>query len=999
VGLFNNNQADGCSVALLGKLLAFSQAINRAEDKAEVINAFLKLLADETDNQVVGSVGVFIKNPASNRLDVTIIGINNPALNADITDENLRSALNIKESTVIKRNQHPAGYLEEKLFHHKLAAYILTPIISGNENYGTVKIDLLKGKQTSRPESQLSSDDEHYLQLLVTQLANRLEDLEFRQQLVTHHCEHFFDKTILALKNNANAHNALTILCQQLEQLVSTSPASLLPTKWDLYHKDSPAQLKHWTSSNNLNKSTSPSIEPYYSKNSHIWHFMESGESERIYTITDLKNSSLNGFNGDWQASLCIRTELRVNQVPNWGASSEWVYVVLWSKHPDALTKYQVRYQELVYELVRQIQNKPNAPVKVDENYFKKTRDVFDLLFSIKNTKPLKEFLVKQAKILVPGSEAASYGEVHIKAGQEPIISIIAVTDTNDCPDKYRKFPHPLKNGGLWERLWETQTTITVNNNYEKPTFGVMPIDNPRSAIAVPVFQDNKLHGVLSLCSSKENVFLSDKKDVLEWLVQAFSGKLRELTKNRAAEHQTSDESREIQAIQALINFFTDDDAESKRIEEIDDLVKAALMKIIPSIGCSSWGLFKGDDNRYELLAHQSLNIDNTALNNLRFTPVGDVLRGERKELLAGTLPSDNRFTKLKNLLPTATNSCLALPIRIQEYRSPDQTQTDIPRAQTRLLAIFLFHFHADQFNYGDLMFLKLAISLLEALIQQRAFQKEIDRITPLAFSGEAAASIAHEIKNPCQPLRTFITMMETAWQENLWVRDDFCQGMKTRLQDANKALDRINENVVKLIQLSDITHFTPELVPIADMLKSVSDYQWYGETLTIKEPPIKIMLDELPLHLPAIRYSKVHLSTILTNLIKNAVQAIEGSAKRVGEIHIGAVWHETKSTDDKKLGLEPRVDKHHDTKEFQEHLLEIYIKDDGPGISAEVKRRMFLPFETTKKTGTGLGCTICQRMMHTIGGVIKVDSVLGQGATMRLLFHRDSLVDSRGRP
>ena len=109
-------------------------------------------------------------------------------------------------------------------------------------------------------------------------------------------------------------------------------------------------------------------------------------------------------------------------------------------------------------------------------------------------------------------------------------------------------------------------------------------------------------------------------------------------------------------------------------------------------------------------------------------------------------------------------------------------------------------------------------------------------------------------------------------------------------------------------------------------------------------------------------------------------MQAIEGTVKRTGQIHVGAV-------------LSGRIEQQNNKKPDTDYPLKIYVKDDGPGISSDVKRRMFLPFETTKTKGTGLGCSICLRMMTNINGKIEVDSVLGQGATLRLLFHKDSLI------
>ena len=222
----------------------------------------------------------------------------------------------------------------------------------------------------------------------------------------------------------------------------------------------------------------------------------------------------------------------------------------------------------------------------------------------------------------MPDAETASYGEVNSE-GKEPVITILAVTD--GCLPQYHHYPnHPIKNDGLWQRLWETQATITVNNAYSQPGIEIPPIGNARSAIVIPLFVDQKLHGILSLCSSKENVFLADKRNVLEWLVQAFSSKLREINRNPGVlNNKASDESREVKAIQNLIDFFTGDKAESAAIKGTDELVKTAIEKIIPYTDCSWLGLYlKATTITIKYLPiNVIIMTDRTAVNNLQFTP------------------------------------------------------------------------------------------------------------------------------------------------------------------------------------------------------------------------------------------------------------------------------------------------------------------------------------------------------------------------------------------
>ena len=63
-----------------------------------------------------------------------------------------------------------------------------------------------------------------------------------------------------------------------------------------------------------------------------------------------------------------------------------------------------------------------------------------------------------------------------------------------------------------------------------------------------------------------------------------------------------------------------------------------------------------------------------------------------------------------------------------------------------------------------------------------------------------------------------------------------------------------------------------------------------------------------------------------------------------------------------------------------EEQFLRIHIRDNGPGIPAEIQDRIFVPFFTTKKTGTGIGLSIAQKIVHAHGGVLDMDSEIGKG-------------------
>jgi signal transduction histidine kinase len=62
-------------------------------------------------------------------------------------------------------------------------------------------------------------------------------------------------------------------------------------------------------------------------------------------------------------------------------------------------------------------------------------------------------------------------------------------------------------------------------------------------------------------------------------------------------------------------------------------------------------------------------------------------------------------------------------------------------------------------------------------------------------------------------------------------------------------------------------------------------------------------------------------------------------------------------------------------------------VQDDGPGIPAEIRDRLFEPFVTGRPGGTGLGLAVVQRAVEAHRGLILVDSAPGRGTTFTVYF------------
>jgi signal transduction histidine kinase len=67
---------------------------------------------------------------------------------------------------------------------------------------------------------------------------------------------------------------------------------------------------------------------------------------------------------------------------------------------------------------------------------------------------------------------------------------------------------------------------------------------------------------------------------------------------------------------------------------------------------------------------------------------------------------------------------------------------------------------------------------------------------------------------------------------------------------------------------------------------------------------------------------------------------------------------------------------------------VELAVADNGPGITPEMRVRLFKPFQTSKSSGFGLGLTVCRDILASLKAPISIDKpVPGQGATFRITF------------
>jgi len=226
-----------------------------------------------------------------------------------------------------------------------------------------------------------------------------------------------------------------------------------------------------------------------------------------------------------------------------------------------------------------------------------------------------------------------------------------------------------------------------------------------------------------------------------------------------------------------------------------------------------------------------------------------------------------------------------------------------------------------------------------------------------LAAVGEAAAQLAHEIKNPLGSIRLGIEMLS----EYMVTAD----ALKT-MGLVERGIDHLNKLVVDVTQFSRRRQLDAAECDLDELIDS--SLELVGDRIREKETPI-----EKNFATGAIvgNWDQEQLREVFVNLIGNAIDA--SSPKSPVRITTELV-----ESDDRSKSIEAPVRRGNG-------LVSILITDQGTGMDAKTQARLFEPFFTTKKRGTGLGLSIVRQIVELHGGTIEVKSEPGKGTTFRI--------------
>ena len=237
-------------------------------------------------------------------------------------------------------------------------------------------------------------------------------------------------------------------------------------------------------------------------------------------------------------------------------------------------------------------------------------------------------------------------------------------------------------------------------------------------------------------------------------------------------------------------------------------------------------------------------------------------------------------------------------------------------------------------------------VVVFEDVTNEVQMKEEVERVSKLAETGQLAANIAHELRNPLSSIKGAAQLLRKEMPESLMAEHG--EFLDMIVHEVN-GLDRI---ATEFLEFSRVT--PPEMRPVSVNALIARLLQFMSAYLGEQEVIVTQHLEE---PLPELSLDRSQIEQVIKNIVINAVQAMP---------HGGALTVSSK-------------------RHPQQDSIDLNFTDTGVGIPANKLDKICAPFFTTKTKGTGLGLAIARKIVETHGGRLVIRSTPGEGSTFTL--------------
>lgn len=326
-----------------------------------------------------------------------------------------------------------------------------------------------------------------------------------------------------------------------------------------------------------------------------------------------------------------------------------------------------------------------------------------------------------------------------------------------------------------------------------------------------------------------------------------------------------------------------------------------------------------------------------TGINDQAFSVLAKRIPGIAREQIVG-----QSFSDLMSAAGTRADPLFlsALDAAIREKRNVEQPL----EFQGRKFNLYLSPAHGKNGEVNG------AVCSIYEITEMERMRAELEGMNRLSLIGQMAASVTHEVRNPMAVVRGYLQILQSKSPP------EYGHYYKIVLEELDRAGGIIDDFLslartkTEMNEQRTLRSVVEELWPLLQ-----ADANLRGLTIRFEDGADG---ERMPMHPGEIKQ-------LVLNLARNALEAMDDK----GELIIS-----TEETEDE---------------------LRLRVKDNGPGISEETLERIKQPFFTTKKTGTGLGLTLCAGIAERHGGKLKIESKVGEGTEVTIEFGKPARTEN----
>lgn len=233
-------------------------------------------------------------------------------------------------------------------------------------------------------------------------------------------------------------------------------------------------------------------------------------------------------------------------------------------------------------------------------------------------------------------------------------------------------------------------------------------------------------------------------------------------------------------------------------------------------------------------------------------------------------------------------------------------------------------------------------VGIIRDLSEQKAAEDQVYQLEEqlvhadrLVILGELTAGIAHEINQPLTAIAAYADAGKHLVERSNDTRPQDIHVICERIGEQSRRAAEVVQRLRKMVRTGTVSKARHDLNLIIRNTLLIFEYELNKSGIELEFFPAEKLQD--------LYVDEIQIQQILVNLVKNSLDAISAARQADGRIEIVV----------KIVGKEVLV----------------AVQDNGPGVSAELRRRLFESFFTTKPKGVGLGLSICKNIAAAHGG------------------------------